>query len=296
MYIIKLKNMIKLEHYKNDLKERLIRKVVMKKRYLFLISLAILGVFILHNSFISTSNIAKAEYASQATVEQCKVLLKSAVGKYNYQDYSNALSDIEEIKRINPAANIYDVLYPIFSIPLNKSQNAIKALDTVINGQIRPFRSGNSNYHIAYELRGSLKMLNRDYAGAISDFKTALNESYSEYDNAYQGLILAYLMQGDVESAKQEITKYNKRNLYYQFADCTTYSDKIILNIGYNNRIAYDISRNSELANYMVNNSLSSYAYAVSKLYSDIWGGNSIEVKDMSYNSNNSAHSNPFDN
>ena len=264
----------------------------MKKRYLFLISLVILGACIWHNSFISTSNTAKAEYASQATVEQSKTLLKSAVSKYNYKDYNSALNSLEELKKVNPGANIYDVLYPVFAVPLNKSQNAIKALDTVISEQIRPFRSGNSNYHIAYELRGSLKMLSRDYTGAISDFKIALNDSYSEYDNAYQGLILAYLMHGDIEPAKQEIMKYSKRNLYYQFADCTTYSDKIILNIGYNNKITYNMSKNSELADYMVNNSLSSYAYTVSKLYSDIWGGNYIDVDRMSYSTSNSAYSN----
>ena len=83
----------------------------MKKRYLFLICLIVFGAFLSHNSFISTSNIAKAEYASQATVEQSKTLLKSAVSKYNYKDYNSALNNLEELKKVNPGANIYDVLY-----------------------------------------------------------------------------------------------------------------------------------------------------------------------------------------
>lgn len=217
--------------------------------------------------------------ASQNDI-QAKKFLQTAVRKYNYKDYSGGLKDLEEVNKLVPDAYAYYVLYPVFAISLNNPQSAIQKLDKIIEQNSGGFKKGNANYSIALEFRGSLKLLLKDYNGAISDFNTALTYSFDEYNSIYKGLIISNLVKGDINNAKTVIAEQNRKSSYYSFADCSTYADKIILNLGYGqDKVVYNSNLNSKLIQIMVAESLKDYAYTVSKLYSNLWGGIYIEIQ-----------------
>lgn len=225
---------------------------------------------------VKPSNVNQQQAANSAKVSQH---LKAAVNKFNYGDYSGALNSLSQAHELAPNTNTYDVIYPIIAVSSNSYESAKNGIDKVITQQLGPFRPSSSNLHYAYELRAALKLYLKDYNGAISDFNSAVNCASRDYDDAYQGLIIAYLIKGDKENAKVVINKYNRLNTYYQFADCTTYPDRIILNFGYNKKVAYSPNLNNDLIKYTIKQSQGEYAYIVSNLYSDLWGGEYIQIK-----------------
>ena len=226
-------------------------------------------------SYLPQTNVA----VSQDSVRKAADLIKTAVKKYNYGDYSGAMQDIEESHRLNPNTNTYYVLYPIVAASQNNISAAIKGMEMVISQEMGPFRRGTANLHAAYEFRGSLKLLQNNTVGAIDDFQSAFKSGFRDFDAAYKGLIISNLVSGDIQNAKTFINKYNNNNPYEKFADCTTYPDKIVLNYVYNQPVIYNSSMNNDLKVYIYKNALSDYAYIISNLYSDVFGDNYINIK-----------------
>ena len=214
----------------------------------------------------STNNKTTSQPVSEQTVAQSENLMKSSYKKFQYKDYAGALADLEQVHKINPEATIYSIVYPYYGIAANDFSGVLREINNVINQNIRPF-SG-THKQKAYNLRGSLYLYNGEFDKAISDFSNALKSSDDEYDTAWQGLILAYLMSGNVEKAKYEINRYNSKSSYYQFADCSTYSDKILLNLDYKTVITYSAKENDKLNSYIVNKAMNDYFYCLTLFYS----------------------------
>ena len=219
-----------------------------------------------NKKMVASSANKTSQPVSQQTVAQSENLMRSSYKKYQYKDYLGAVADLEQVHRINPEATIYNVVYPYYGIAAKDVYGSMREINNVINQDIRPFNG--THKPKAYNLRGSLYLYNGEYDKAISDFSNALKSSYQEYDTAWQGLILSYLMKGELEKAKYEINRYNSKSTYYQFADCTTYANKILLNIDYDGAIAYSTSINDKLKIYIINKAMDDYFYCLSLFFS----------------------------